>query len=107
MMPGLPVSSIPLHKKKHHEGTCLQSFQAIECFEPTFKEAQQASNMICKVMSLKSQIKTCSFLEDIITSSNEVFKEFASDMEVGIWMLDNSTSMAVINFDINKYNASS
>jgi len=34
--------------------------------------------MISKVRSLKSGIKIYSFLEEIITSSNEVFKDFGS-----------------------------
>ena len=43
--------------------------------------------MICNVRSVKSQIKTGSFLEEIKTSSNEVFKDFISDMAVEIRML--------------------
>jgi hypothetical protein len=50
----------------------------------TFIEAHQASKMICNVRFLKSRIKTCSFLEEIITSSNEVFEDCVSDMEVEI-----------------------
>jgi len=75
MMPGLPVSSIPQCKQNHHEGACLDFFQAIECFEPTFIEAHKASNMICSVWSFTSWIKIRSFLDHIITSSNEVFKD--------------------------------
>jgi hypothetical protein len=40
--------------------------------------------MICKVRSLKSQIKKRLFLEDIVTSSNEVFKDFESNIVVGL-----------------------
>jgi hypothetical protein len=39
--------------------------------------------MICKVRSLKSRIKTGSFVEEIITSGNEEFKDFESDVAVG------------------------
>jgi len=47
--------------------------------------------MICQVRSLKPRIKTCSFLEEIITSSIEVFEDCESDMLVGIRNLDNMT----------------
>jgi hypothetical protein len=46
-------------------------------------EAHQPSKMICKVKSLESQIQTHLFFEDIITSTNEVFKDFVSDIAVG------------------------
>jgi len=91
MIPGLLVSSIPQCKWNCHEDTCLESFQGIGLFEPTFIEAYQASKMICKVRSLKSQIKTRSFLEEIITSSNEAFKDLESDMVVGSRKLGNLT----------------
>jgi len=91
MMPGLPVSSVPQCKENHHEGACLELFQAIGHFEPTFIEAHQASNMICKVWSLTSRITTRLFLEEIITSRKEVFKDFESDMAVRIRKLGSST----------------
>ena len=47
-------------------------------------KAHQASKMIFKVRSLKSPIKPRSFLEEIITSNNEVFKDCISDMAVEI-----------------------
>jgi hypothetical protein len=49
--------------------------------------------MICKVRLLKSRIKTRSFLEEIITSSMEVFKDCESDMAVGIRKFGNMTQM--------------
>jgi hypothetical protein len=91
MMSGLPVSSIPQCKQNRHEGACLQFFQAIGPFEPTFSEAHQASKMICKVRLLQSRIKTGSFLEQITTSSNELFKDCSSDMAVEIRKLGNPT----------------
>ena len=54
-------------------------------FERTLKEAYQASIYICNVGSLKSQIKTCSLLEDIITSRNAVSNDFESDIAVASW----------------------
>jgi len=42
-------------------------------------------------MLLKLRIKSHSFLEEIITSISEVFKDFESDIVVGIRMLGNST----------------
>ena len=68
-----------------------ESFQAIGRFEPTFIEAHQVLKMICKVRLLKSWIKTRSFLEEIITSSKEVFKDFEFDMTVRIRKLGNQT----------------
>jgi hypothetical protein len=58
--------------------------------------------MICKVRSLKSQIKTCSFLEEIITWSNEVFKECVSDMLVQIRKWGNPTRETAENHDTVK-----
>jgi len=84
MISGLPVSIIPQCKYNPIEDACLESFQAIGRLEPTFIRAHHASKMICKVSALKSGIKTPSFLEEIITTSNEVFKDFESDMAVGI-----------------------
>jgi len=83
-MPGLPVSSILQCKYNHHEGACLESFQALGSFETTFIETLQASKTIWEVRLLKAQIQTGSFLEDIITSSNEVFQDFECDIVVSI-----------------------
>jgi len=91
MTPWLPFSSIPQCKWNRHERACREWFQPIGRFESTFIEAQQALKMICKVMSHKARIKTRSFLEEIITSSNEVFKHCTSDMVVGIRKLGNPT----------------
>ena len=70
-------------------------------------EAHQASKMICKVRSLKSRIKTGSFLEEIITSSNEVFKDCVSDMGVEIEKLGNPTRETAENNDTVKQIAGS
>jgi len=91
MMPGLPVSSIPQCKSNRHDGACRELFQAIGRFEPSFIEALQASKMIYNVRSLRSRIKTRSFLEEIITSSKEVFKDLESDMVVRIRTLVDPT----------------
>jgi len=107
MMPGLPVSTILQCKQNHHEGACQELFQAIGRFESTFIEPHQPLKMICKVRSLKSRIKTCSFLEEIITSSNEVFKDFESDMAVGIRQLGNSTWKTAQIHDTAKQTAGS
>jgi len=107
MMPGLPVSSIPQCKSNRHEAACLEFFQAIGRFEPTFMEAHQASKMICKVRSLKSRIKTRSFLEEIITSRNEVFKDCVSDMAVEIQTLGIPTRETAENNDTVKQIAGS
>jgi len=100
MMTGLPVSSIAQCKLKCHERECLELFQAIGRFERTFITAHQASNMICKVRSLKSQIKMHSFLEDIITYSNKVFIDLESDMVVWIWKLCNCSWETVKSYII-------
>jgi hypothetical protein len=89
MIPGLPVSSIQQCKWTRREGTCLELFPAIGGFEPTFIEAHQASQMIRKVWSFKSRIKTCSFPEQIISSGNEVFKDFESAIVIEIRKLGN------------------
>jgi len=74
MIPGRPVSLVLQCKLNRHEHACLESFHAMERFEPAVIEAHQAPEMICKARSLKSRIKTHLFLEEIITNSDEVFK---------------------------------
>jgi len=90
-MPGLPFSAIPQCKWNRHEGACLELFQPIGRFKPIWIEAHHASKMSCKVRLLKSRIKTRSFLEEIITSSKEVFEDCESDMVVKNRMLGNPT----------------
>jgi len=63
--------------------------------------------MIFKVWSLKSRIKTRSFLEEIITSSNEVFKDCVSDMAEEIRKLCNPTRETAKNHDTVKQIAGS
>jgi len=70
-------------------------------------EAHQASKMICKVRSLKLRIKTRLFLEEIIPSSNEVFKDSVSDMAVAIQKLGNPTRETAENNDTVKQIAAS
>ena len=84
-------NTIPQCKENHHDGPCLEIFQVIDPFEPSFIEAHKASKMTYNIWSLKSQIKTPSFLDKIITLSNEVFKDFESDLELGIRKLGNLT----------------
>jgi len=91
MIWGLPVSSIWQCNSNLHQDACLESFQAIGHFELTFIEAHQAFKMIGKVRSLKSRLNTHALLEDIITSSNEVFNDFESDIVVGIRKISNLT----------------
>jgi hypothetical protein len=89
-MPERPDSSNPQCKYNRYEGTCLESFKALGLFEPTFIEAHQAFNLIGNIRLLKSQIKTQSLLEGIITLSNEVFKDFEYDLAVQIRDLGNA-----------------
>jgi len=107
MMPGLPVSSMPQCKSNRHEGACLELFHAIDRFEPTFIEAHDALKMICKVRSLKSRMKTRSFVEKIITSSNEVFKDCVSNMAGEIRKLGNPSRETAENNDTVKQTAGS
>jgi len=55
--------------------------------------------MIYQVRSLKSRIKTRSYLEEIITSSNDVFNDCVSDMAVEIQKLSNPTPETAENND--------
>jgi len=100
MIPGLPVYSFPQCKLTRQEGACLELLHPMGCFEPTFIETQQTSNMICNVRWLNSWIKTRSFLKDIITSSNEVFIDWESDMVVAIWRLCKFSSETVKSYII-------
>jgi hypothetical protein len=72
-----------------------------------FIKAHPTSKMICKVWSLKARIKTRSFLEGIITSSNEVFKDCVSDLAVEIRKLGNLTRATAENNDTVKHTVSS
>jgi len=65
----------------------------------------QPSNLICTVRLLKSPIKSCSLLEEIGTSSKKVFIKFESNIAVGSWKLDNSTSETVKSYMIVKKKA--
>jgi hypothetical protein len=87
MMPGLPVCSIPQWKSKCHNGECLELVQAIACYEPTFIDSDQGSNIMSQVRLIKSRIETFWFLEDITTSCNVVFMDWDSDMAIGSWSL--------------------
>jgi hypothetical protein len=91
MMPGMPVSSNLQWKVNRHDGACVESFQPIGRFEPTFIETHQTSKIISKVRLFKWKIKTHLFLDEIITSSNEVLKDFECYMAVGIRQLGNLT----------------
>jgi len=63
--------------------------------------------MICNVRSLRSRVKTHSFLKGIITSSNEVFKDFVSDMAVEISNLGIATRKTAENNHTVKHTAGS
>jgi len=107
LMPGLLVSSIPQCKSICQDGACLEWLQGIARFEPTFIEIHYILKMICKPRLLKSRIKTCSFLEVMMTSNNEVFKDCESDIAVAIWWLSNSTRETAKNYVVVKWNAGS
>jgi hypothetical protein len=104
---GLPVSSIPQCKWNHLNRRCRVLFEAIETFEWTFIEVHQASNIIRRVRSFKSQIQSYLLLDDIITSSNEVFTDFESDIVLGIWSLCISGWVTVKSYNSVKYAAGS
>jgi len=63
--------------------------------------------MSCTVRSLKSQILTRSLLEEIITSSNDMLKDFESDMAVGIRQLGIPTRKTAESNDTAKYTVGS
>jgi hypothetical protein len=84
LLPVLPVYSIAQCKQNPHDGACLESLQSIGYFELTLIAAYKASNMIWKVKSLNSRIKTHSFFDDTLTSIQEGLKHLQSDMAVGI-----------------------
>jgi len=73
LIPVLLVWSIAQCKWNSNKEACLDLFELIGHFKSTFNEFHQVSNMIGKVRSLKSWIKMCSFLEDIIITSRKVF----------------------------------
>jgi len=63
--------------------------------------------MICKVRSLKLRIETGACFEQIITSRNEVFKDFESDMAGRIRMLGTQTGRTAKSNDTGKQTAGS
>jgi hypothetical protein len=58
--------------------------------------------MLCKGRSLKSRIKTPSFLVEIIIWSSKVFKDFESNMGVEVRKLGNPTGETAENSDTVK-----
>lgn len=58
---------------------------------PTFSEAYEVSIGSYNERSLKSLIKSHSFLQKILSSSIAVFRDLESDVAFGIRMLGNST----------------
>jgi len=107
MITGLAVSSIPHCKYNRHEGACPDLFQAIESFEHTFIKAHQTAKMICTVWLLKSPIKTCSFLQEIITSHNQIFNNFKSNIPIESTNLGTLPWEITENYVIVKYNTRS
>jgi len=107
MIPELPISSIPQCKLNRHEYAYVELFESIGHFESTFIGAHEASRMTCKVRSFKSRIKTPSFLKEIITSSNEVFNDFESDLVVENRKLGNVTQETANSNVIAKQNVGS
>jgi hypothetical protein len=63
--------------------------------------------MICNVRSLKSQLKTRSVLDEIMTSSNEVFNKCGSAMAVEIRKLSIPSRETAENNDTVTHNAAS
>jgi hypothetical protein len=63
--------------------------------------------MICKVRLLKIQIKICSYLAEIVTSSNKELKDFESDIVVRFCKLGNSYQETVARYLIVWENAGS
>jgi hypothetical protein len=100
MMVGLQVSSNLQCEQNRQEGACLESNQPICRFESTFIDTYQASKTIYKVWPLKSRMKIRSVFEDIITSRNEVFRDFVSDIPVGNITLGNSIWVTVKGYVI-------
>jgi len=96
---GLLNSTVQIESPQRCMSIILQTMGP---FESILLEAHQASNMMCKVTSHKSRIKTCAFLEEITTLNNEVFKDFVSDMAVEIRNLGNPTGKVAENIDTVK-----
>jgi len=65
-------------------------------------EAHSSSKMIFKARSLKSPVKRQLFLDEYITSSNDVFQDFQSDMVERIGQLGNSTRKTAESNDTAK-----
>jgi hypothetical protein len=61
--------------------------------------------MICKVRSLQSRVKTRFFLQEVISSSNKVFKYSESTMPVAIKTLGNLPPETAENTDTVKQTA--
>jgi len=71
----------------------------------SFIEAHGASNMIWNVRSIKLRMETRAFWEDIIPSSNKVFKDLESGTAERIWNLGNWNCIAVKSYVTVKYTA--
>jgi len=98
VMPWQLVFSILQCTFYRHDGECLHLFQTMGPCKPMKIEANWASNIICKVRLLKSQIMTPSSVQDILTSSNEVYIDTESEIMEGIWWLHNPTCEPAISY---------
>jgi len=102
MMSVLPVTSFQQFIEKLHEGAWLKLFQPVRCLEPTFTEVHQVSKIGYQVRLLKSRIKTCECLEDIMTSSHKVFKDLESNIVTGDRKLSNLSWKTAKRYNIAK-----
>jgi hypothetical protein len=63
----------------------------MEQFEPPFREDHKSHNIIRNVRLLKSQIRTHLVLEEMETTSNEVFDDIEFRIPAGVSILGMST----------------
>jgi hypothetical protein len=107
VMPGVLVASMPLCQSHRHDSACLELFQPTGRVKPSFIEAHQESNIFCNIRWLKSQLKTWSFVPEIITLSKGMIKDYKSDIAVTIRTLCEATQETAKSNDTVKQTARS
>lgn len=99
------MSSIPQCKQKRHECASQELFHPNGRVKSSFIDTHQALNMICTGRWVKLQIKTHLCFHDIITSSNQMFIDWESDMAVECQRVCHSAQETIEGDIIIEYNA--
>jgi hypothetical protein len=95
MIPKMPVVSLPQRQLERQARAGMELHHPMDNCEPTIVNTHQTSKVIGTVREYKSWYETPSLFDDIITSSNEIFKHFESNIILAIGIPGNLTEETV------------